>query len=61
MSVQNRLRGREKTEKADPKREARSLAAQTERELGGQLAKGEGFEGYGVAADRCGERKAAPL
>ena len=61
MSVQKRLRERQKTEKADLKREARRLAAQAEREPGGQVAKREELESYGVVADRRGEPKAASL
>ena len=55
MSAQKRLRERQKAEKADLKREARR-AAQTGREPGSRVAEREDLEGYGIVAERRGER-----
>jgi hypothetical protein len=58
MSAQKRLRERQRAEKADLKREARRIAAQTGRESGSRVAEREDLESYGVvaSADRRGER-----
>jgi len=55
MSAQKRLRERQKAEKAEAKREARRLAAETEREPSSQVAKREDLESYGVGPSSRGE------
>jgi hypothetical protein len=48
MSAQKRLRERERAEKAERKREARRVAAETARTNGSQVAEREDLERYGV-------------